>query len=155
MGTAHARGRLLRAIIRHRPTRPGRLPRFSVEYRRDQCPGAEAAASLRIAAAAPRAPVAADPLKYGRELESGKTYRAKARCDGTYGLLLVPAVKMTYHHGVRVSWLNLEAFPELSQRPACERRIVFKVMKTAVTPIDQGRRWNTEYFCRILRVERE
>jgi hypothetical protein len=89
-------------------------------------------------------------LAYEGELRAGMTYRATVSSDRDLGLELAPAPRINENHAMRIDWINLHEFPELSK--AGQHRILFTVFSDEIKQITE-RRWNRSLRCKILRIE--
>lgn len=87
---------------------------------------------------------------YEGELQAGMTYRAPVNSDRDLGLSLTPAPRISEHHAMRINWINLHKFPELSK--AGKHRILFTVLSDEIKQMTE-RRWNRSLRCKILRIE--
>jgi hypothetical protein len=86
-------------------------------------------------------------------LSMGKIYRAEIIFDekskewGT-----VKNLKPPHHHAARIEWVNLTEFANLKKpKSVGQRQIIFKLKEKKVYRVNQDR-WNTIYYCKILRV---
>lgn len=54
-------------------------------------------------------------ITYEGTLQAGKIYRATVRGDKQLGLTLMPPLRETIHHAVRIEWANLDKFRALKR----------------------------------------
>ncbi len=104
-------------------------------------------------------PVSAEPelFEFAGTLEEGRMYRALSIFDQEQEWRPVAPLKLPFHHAGRIEWLNLKDFPALTETPPSARlkNIVFRVVEKRIAKVAGQYRWNTTFYCRIIRIEPE
>ncbi len=87
------------------------------------------------------------------DLQQGLVYLAKLeyRHDGVGWWPVDPPLRFPPHHAMRLEWLNLADFPQLSAKARSPREVVFLVVERKVVSMAPNR-WNTTIHCKILKV---
>jgi hypothetical protein len=87
------------------------------------------------------------------DLQQGLVYSAtlEYRNDGQGWRPIEPGLRIPLHHAVRLEWLNLRDFPELSAKQRARREVVFLVSARTVSNAGPNR-WNTTIQCKVLKV---